>query len=194
MVEIVSMKWYLFYVFFFYMFSPLIESEEKIYKMDYKKCGLNNKARALAKLIINDLRQNRTLLKCNSKLSIIAEKKAIEMSKLGRVSHIGKSPANRRLINEGYALSKIYPSLFENNVEAVAGGISDPSEVWIEFKESRAHRIHLLAEHKFYLLQNEIGVGFYSDKKTAHVEYWVVYIAHQREKEIYRGSIAESKN
>lgn len=163
------------------------------YADQYKDCGLNDKSRKLASLIINDPSQKRSILLCNLQLSQIALKKAKEMALLGRVSHLGKNPPNKRLIDEGYPLAKIYPRFLENNVEAVAGGISDPKEMWYVFKNSDAHRTHLLAEHEFYQLQNEIGVGFYSDIKTPHVQYWAVYVAHQLNNDIYQGEIAKSK-
>ena len=177
----------------FFLFSSGIMSLG-VTAQDYKKCGLNEKSQKLAKLIIEDKDQNRSQLKCNLLLSKIADKKAKEMAELGRVSHIGKHPANRRLVEKGYPLSKIYPTFLENNVEAIAGGISKPEIMWQEFKNSSGHRTHLLAEHEFYLLQNEIGVGFYVDNKTAHVQFWVVYVAHREEAKTYSGEIAKSKN
>ncbi|TQV70991.1 CAP domain-containing protein [Aliikangiella marina] len=160
----------------------------------FSECGNNENARQLAKLIILDPRQPRQKLSCNSLLTEIADKKAKEMAELGRVTHVGRSSANKRLIDAGYPLSKIYPRLFENNVEAIAGGISDANEMWEQFKLSETHRTHLLAEHEFYLLQDEIGVGFFKDRRSPHVEYWVVYLAHQGESKAYRGKVAKSKD
>lgn len=157
-------------------------------------CGMNKKAIELAKLIINDLEQKRQRLVCNTLLAKIAHQKAQEMAKRGRVSHVGSSFANRRLIDAGYPLSASYPRMFENNVEAIAGGISEPEKMWVSFKNSSGHRMHLLAEHEFYTLQDEIGVGFYFDRKSPHQEYWVVYIAHQVENKKFRGQVAKSKD
>ena len=163
------------------------------FAQEYESCGLNKKSKILAKMIIEDPLQQRKILRCNSLLSNIADHKAKEMAMLGRVTHIGLNPANKRLIDAGYPLSRIYPRFLENNVEAIAGGLSLPSEMWADFKNSEGHRMHLLAEHDFYKLQDEIGVGFYYDKKSPHVEYWVVYIAHQKEAQKYDGEIAKSK-
>lgn len=177
-----------FLVFILFSFSTLAQAESQ------QHCGNNPEAIKLAKLIIDDKSQNRKLLRCNSILSEIADKKAKEMATLGRVTHIGRNPANRRLRDEGYSLSEVYPGWFANNVEAIAGGMFDPAEVWLEFKNSEMHRTHLLAEHEFYLLQNEIGAGYYYDKNSKHGKYWVVYVAHQKENEIYTGEIAKSKD
>ena len=116
------------------------------------------------------------------------------MAEQGRVSHVGRSAANKRLIDADTNLHKIYPRLFENNVEAIAGGTKDPAEVWREFKGSKGHRVHLLAENDFYLTQNEIGVGYFRDNKSPHVYYWVVYVAHQIELVPYKGKAAKSKD
>ena len=154
-------------------------------------CGNNQKAKRLAQLIINDPLQQRNELVCSRLLTKIAEGKAREMSTNGRVRH---AMPNRRLIEAGYPLSKIYPRALENNVEAVAGGMKTAEEVWNIFKNSDDHRMHLLAEHEFYRLQNEIGVGFFRAPDSPHVEYWAVYVAHREEKKVYQGEIAKSKN
>ena len=169
---------------------PQLKAEDE----QYQQCGLHPKAQKLAKLIVEDKKQNRTTMKCSPILAKIALAKAKEMADLGRVDHIGRSAANRRLIDAGYPLSKIYPRMFENNVEAIAGGFGDPEEMWKQFKNSDGHRTHLLAEHEFYKLQNEIAVGYYRDKKTAHIDYWVVYVAHQQETKPFKGIVAQSKD
>lgn len=161
---------------------------------DYQQCGLHPKAQKLAQLIIEDPKQNRTQMVCSPELAQIAMDKAKEMAELGRVDHIGRSSANRRLIDAGYPLSKIYPRMFENNVEAIAAGYKDPKDIWKRFKNSSGHRTHLLAEHEFYALQNEIGVAYFRAKNTAHIDFWVVYVAHQQEAKPFLGVIAKSKD
>ncbi|MFT5140109.1 MAG: hypothetical protein ACI9H8_002434 [Lysobacterales bacterium] len=157
-------------------------------------CGLNKEARQLALLIIQDTAQQRLDLRCNSRLSEIADSKAREMAELGLVAHIGRSSANSRLVSGGYPLSKLYPRGLENNVEAIAGGISSATQVWREFKNSKDHHMHLLGGHDFYLLQDEIGAGYFKDPFSPHVEYWVVYVAHRDGDENFRGQVAKSKD
>ena len=163
----------------------------QVFASEKNTCGLNEKSRQLAHLIINDAKQNRKKLVCSLQLSTIAAGKVKEMTKTKRVRH---KMSNRRLIDSGYSLAAIYPRALENNVEALAGGISSPEEMWVKFKESDGHRTHLLAEHEFYMLQDEIGVGFISDPNTPHVEYWAVYVAHRENKRPYKGEVAKSKN
>lgn len=143
-------------------------------------CGLHPKARELAQLIINDAQQKRRVLTCNPILAKVAAQKAQEMADKGRVSHYaGNVGANQRLVEAGYPLPAHYPTLYHNQVEAVAGGYSTATEVWHGLKDSEAHRAHMLGEHSFYLEQDEIGVAFYRKWHSPHVEYWVVYIATQ---------------
>lgn len=146
-------------------------------------CGNNEQAKILAQLIINDERQNRATIRCNSILTEVAEAKAIKMSEIGLVVHnLGGSP-NSLLEEAGYKLPKHYGNVFNSNqVEAIAGGYSDAEEVWDGFKRSEGHRIHLLGEHKFYLEQDEIGVAFIKKWESPHVEYWVVYLTQGYQK------------
>jgi hypothetical protein len=163
-----------------FMTDSRANSVSKSFGVNFTACGLHPKAIKLAQLIIRDPKQKRAKLSCNPVLAKVADEKAREMAELKRVTHIGKRGANIRLRDAGYQLAKIYPGMMSNNVEAIAGGISSPEDVWTAFKESNEHRMHVLAEHEFYLLQDEIGVGYFYDWHTPHVDYWVIYIAHQK--------------
>lgn len=143
-------------------------------------CGNSDKARALAALIMADSEQRRPRLVCNPVLTRVAEQKALEMAEKGMVTHFASNVgANTRLRQAGYRLPDTYPSFYENQVEAVAGGYSTPDEVWREFKGSTVHRTHLLGEQPFFREQDEIGVAFVRKWESPHVEYWAVYIARQ---------------
>jgi len=144
-------------------------------------CGSSDRARQLARLIINDAGQHRSQLRCNATLTAVAEQKVRDMAEHGQVSHIGPGGANARLRAAGYPLPAHYPSLGANQVEAVAGGYGDPHELWRQFKASRAHRLHLLGEHPFYRRQNEIGVAYSRRPESPHEFYWAVYVAEQDE-------------
>ena len=76
-----------------------------------------------------------------------------------------------------------YGSAFSNQVEAIAGGYETAEDVWLAFKKSEGHRTHLLGEHPFYLEQDEIGVGFYKEWYSPHVEYWVDYLTKGKSKD-----------
>ena len=149
----------------------------------YGDCGNNPKARALAKLVIEDSDQLRSYLSCNSLLSKIAQEKAEEMAMAGEVSHYGAGGfPNQRLIEGGYNLMlPDVDALYANHVEAIQGGDSRADEILSKFKNSYAHRVHLFGEHDFFLKQDEIGVGYAYNWDSPHVDYWVVYIAGQAE-------------
>lgn len=140
-------------------------------------CGNNEQAIRLAKLIGSDPDQQRKHLRCNKLLTKVAAAKVKRMAEYGLVIHnLGGSP-NSALEEAGYRLPEYYGrGIGSNQVEAIAGGYEDADEVWYAIKKSIGHRTHLLGENKFYLEQDELGVAFFKDKKTPHVEYWAVYL------------------
>ena len=143
---------------------------------DTFQCGNSEQAKKLAQLIVNDKNQARTQIHCNPTLVAIAEQKAKDMAEEGLVSHfLGGSP-NTRLRNAGLTLPSYYGDAMSNQVEALAGGYQTAKKVWHALKSSFSHKQHLLGEIPFYAEQNEIGIAFFKDYKTPHVEYWVIYI------------------
>lgn len=140
-------------------------------------CGNHEEARKLAKLIMEDDFQNRNEIRCNQILSDVAAQKAKDMAEFGMVTHNLKGSPNGRLEEAGFKLPHYYGRNFNSNqVEAIAGGYTDAEDVWDAFKKSTGHRMHLLGEHEFYVEQDEIGIGFYREWETPHVEYWVVFL------------------
>jgi len=139
-------------------------------------CGNTPEAKALASLIYNDPKQTRPSLICNPTLVKVAERKAKDMAERGLVSHfLGGSP-NSRLRDAGLTLPDYYGNAMSNQVEALAGGYQTAKSVWHALKVSKDHRQHLLAEIPFYQEQDQIGVAFYKDYSTPHIEYWAVYV------------------
>jgi len=140
------------------------------------ECGSSPQARELARIIQNDTGQQRPRLVCHPLLSKVAEEKARTMADYGIVRHnLGGSP-NQRLRDAGFRLPEYYGGPMNNQVEAVAGGYRNAEDVWFAFRNSDVHRKHLLGEHPFYKEQDLMGVGFYKDYATPHIEYWAVYI------------------
>ncbi|MDY6926739.1 MAG: CAP domain-containing protein [Pseudomonadota bacterium] len=143
---------------------------------DISACGFNQQAIALATLIQHDPGQQRQRIQCHPLLAQAAEDKARIMADYGMVRHnLGGSP-NTRLRDIGFPLPRYYSGLMGNQVEAVAGGYRTPASVWKAFKSSEDHRLHLLGELDFYREQEYMGVGFFSDPQSPHIEYWVVYL------------------
>ncbi|WP_223669103.1 CAP domain-containing protein [Kangiella shandongensis] len=149
---------------------------------NYEECGLNEQARELAKLVVQDQDQLRSELHCHNLLTKIAQAKAEEMANSGKVTHYGEGGTpDQRLIDAGYSLYVPTGAVGLNHVEAVQGGYSRASEVLDNFKNSYHHRVHLFGEHDFFLQQNDIGVGYAYNWNSPHVDYWVVYIAAEKE-------------
>ena len=168
----------LFFISFMLVFSALAVANAPSH------CGNNAQALALVKLIQQDNAQKRINIRCNKILSEAAEAKANKMAEFGLVAHnLGGSP-NARLEAANYKLPEYYGRDFNSNqVEAIAGGYSDATEVWEAFKNSKAHRTHLLGDLDFYNEQDEIGVAFVKKWQSPHVEYWVVYLTKGYQKD-----------
>lgn len=159
----------------------LLVSSVQAKEVQYHSCGENSQAQELARLIMTDNDQKRVKLTCNPLLSEIADKKAKEMAREGRVSHYGEGGApDFRLKKAGYPLSLPTAAVGSNHVESIMGGVVYAEDALDSFRNSYAHRIHLFAEHPFYLEQSEIGVGYAEEWNSPHVNYWVVYIAKPR--------------
>lgn len=149
---------------------------------NYKQCGANEPARELAQRVVEDQDQLRSELHCHSLLTKIAQAKAEEMANSGKVTHYGEGGTpDQRLISAGYNLYLPVGAAGLNHVEAVLGGYSRPSVVLDKFKNSYHHRVHLFGEHDFFLQQDNIGVGYAYNWNSPHVDYWVIYIARQKD-------------
>ncbi len=150
--------------------------KKKKHPLDFSKCGLSEKARRLAKLIVNSSEQKRIEINCNLKLSQIAEKQAIALAESGVIDHnLGGTP-NQRLIAHGFNLPE-QDRPHSNTVEAILGGEEFAENVWLKFQSSYAHKRHLLGEHEFFSKQTEIGVGHFYKWHSPHIDYWVIYIS-----------------
>ena len=148
---------------------------------NYTDCGLNNKSKQLAQLVIEADNQQRKTLTCNKKLAQAAYQKAKEMAEVQKVAHnINYISPNELLAKAGIELPYSYNKI-GNQVEAVSGGMRTSQESFDHFMSSEIHKTHLLGEHDFYQKQDQIGVGHYIDKSKKHVDYWVVYITSLRD-------------
>ncbi len=149
---------------------------------DDESCGLDPVAQRLAQMIRTHPLQARVSLRCSALLAQVAAQRAAEMARRGQVSHhYGVVSPNKRLRKAGYRLPTSYPRMFDNQVEALAGGYATAEHALQAFLDSPPHRTHLLAENAFYAEQDEIGVGFARNPDSNHVDYWVVYIARRAE-------------
>ncbi len=140
-------------------------------------CGNSPQAVQLAQLIRQHPQQLRTDIRCNAKLTQIAEHKAGLLSENNVIMHsIGRQTPNQLLRNKGYPLSAIYPML-GNQVEALAAGENNANDTLQQLLNSKSHRRLLLGEEPFYQPQNEIGVAYVRQTKSPYDFYWVIYLA-----------------
>ncbi len=164
--------------------KPQHKASEKQHPTNFAQCGLSNKARQLAALIVQDSEQQRLLIRCNPLLARIAQEKAKEMAESGKVSHKGVDGGpNEKLIKAGYPLPKEEIERF-NSVEAILGGESEAEDTWLTLQASFLHKTHLLGENPYYLNQTELGVAHYYKWRSPHIDYWVIYFAPIDKKEI----------
>ncbi len=53
----------------------------------------------------------------------------------------------------------------------------------------------MLAEHEFYVEQDEIGIAFVRKWESPHVEYWVVYLTKGfQQNQTYTGKVKDIPN
>ncbi len=144
-------------------------------------CGNGEEARKLADFIIQSNAQLRDQIYCDPLLTQLAEEKAHEMARFNLVSHTISVGANQRLKEGGFPLPRYYPLFWANNVEAIQGGASNAQQAFELFMQSRGHRTHLMGEHPFYRTQSHMGIAHIRSPHSAHLDYWVVYIAHHKD-------------
>jgi len=90
------------------LFTSLTYVFSSLCLADQTTCGNTEQARELSLLIANDKGQQRSVLKCNPTLVMLAETKAKDMAERGLVSHfLGGSP-NTRIRNAGLTLPEYY--------------------------------------------------------------------------------------
>lgn len=169
-------------IFFLSLFSSTLNAEESE-TVSYVACGNSPKAIELARLLIESKSQKRKNLNCNASLAETAGLKAQMMADADHISHnLNNITPNELLRQSGVVLPSAYDYL-GNQVESISGGAKRPIEAFAQFMKSSAHKEHLMGEGALGLQQDQIGVGYFQDKKKLHEDYWVVYITAFRKKD-----------
>ncbi|MRX27007.1 CAP domain-containing protein [Kangiella sp. HZ709] len=164
------------------LMQEAIAEPEIIRPSSFVNCGLNEKSKELAKLIISSHGQQRPVIRCNSLLSKVASEQAKKLANAGVIDHFVGGPPNQRLVASGFDLVKDRRNM-ANTVEAILGGEKTADDAWTRFQMSFGHKRHLLGEHDMFREQTEIGVGHYYKWHSPHVDYWVVYLAKPNHQE-----------
>ena len=143
----------------------------------------DTKEAALTTLIIGSDLQQRTEMKLNGTLAMVARARAEDMANSGYFSHTnldGNGP-NFLVRDAGYILPDSYGmELDSNNIESIAAGYEnagDTLEAWIN---SPGHRTHVFGEIPFHREQVDFGVGFAVNPESPYVFYWVFISARQK--------------
>jgi uncharacterized protein YkwD len=141
------------------------------------QCTPNAQEQAIADLMRQDPRQQRSLMRCDSILAKVARERAKDMGRRGYLSHInpeGFGP-NHLVRQAGYLLPSFCgQSPSANNIESISAGYSTPEAVWNGWMNSTAHRTHILGLDRFWAEQTDYGIGYAYVAGSPHNHYWVV--------------------
>lgn len=150
--------------------------------VDLGPCGrlLNVQEQALARLFEFDPSQRRPVRRCDPRLAQLARVRATDMATRGYVSHVtpeGDGP-NRQVVRAGYELPSFYGrGRKANNVEVITAGDDTADEAWRTWLKSRSHRRQVLALDRFFVEQDDYGVGYAENPRSKYRRYWVLITA-----------------
>ncbi|MCX7552381.1 hypothetical protein OS175_00700 [Marinicella sp. S1101] len=136
----------------------------------------------MAELIKTHPSQKREVLNCNSQLSKIAQKRAEALSKNTADPEI---TANQIVAKGGFRFPDYYP-ISGNQVEAVAKSAANSDSVLNHLVNSDKHHNHILGKGEFFVIQTELGVGYYQDDDPTNETQWVVLISQAWESPKYK--------
>jgi len=136
---------------------------------------LNEQEKALETLFRGDSEQHRVNPSRNDILSQVARARAQDMVDRDYFSHTDPDghQANFLVEQAGYTLPDFYPDN-GNNIESIGLNYTTAAEQWQAWKNSPAHRTHVLGEDPFFQAQIEYGFGYAEDSDS---RYWVIITA-----------------
>lgn len=131
-------------------------------------------------LMMGHPEQGRSVLHIDSRLTQVAQGRAVDMAVRRYFNHVNPSGLGPNILvrQAGYVLPDFYSKdAGANNVESIAAGYENVEDVWQGWLISDGHRTHLLGLSSFCAEQINIGVGyaFSADSELKH--YWVVITA-----------------
>jgi len=136
---------------------------------------LNTQEQQIETLFRNDSEQHRQNPTRNDILAQVARARAQDMAQRNYFSHTnpdGHQP-NFMVEEAGYSLPDCYPDN-SNNIESIGLNYTAAVDSWQAWKDSPAHRVHVLGEDPFYADQTDYGIG-YAENATS--KYWVLITA-----------------
>jgi uncharacterized protein YkwD len=137
---------------------------------------LNAQEQQLDTLFRADAGQHRQNPTRNDILSQVARARAEDMANRNYFSHTNPDghAANFLVEQAGYLLPDYYPN-DGNNIESIGLNYSSAADAWQAWKDSPAHRVHVLGEESFYAEQTDYGFGY---AENGNGKYWVLITAH----------------
>lgn len=155
------------------VYLPLVVSSNSSVQAAWQ---LNQQEQQLDNLFRTDSGQHRQSPTRNDILSQVARARAEDMATRNYFSHTNPDghQANFLVEQAGYLLPDYYPN-DGNNIESIGLNYSTAADAWQAWKNSPAHRVHILGEDPFYAEQTDYGVGY---AESSNGKYWVVITAH----------------
>ncbi len=156
------------------IFLPLISNSPSV---DNPQVGWqpNPQEQQLEALFVTDLEQHRQHPTRQDILSKVARVRAQDMAQRHYFSHTDPDghEANFLVEQADYPLPDYYPDN-GNNIESIGLNFTTPAETWQGWKNSPAHRTHVLGEDDFFAAQNDYGFGY---AENGDSRYWVIITA-----------------
>lgn len=140
--------------------------------------GLSDPEWELWQLVIADSQQKHSGLALDYCLSAMARSRSADMAIRRYFSHTtpdGVTPNHACRIG-GCGIPGYYSD--GNNIESIAAGYATPSATWDAWKNSPAHRVHVLGEDDFFRGQIRCGIGYHYDPSTPYFYYWTIWFSH----------------
>lgn len=140
-------------------------------------CGMTPAAAEFVRLLVEDSRQQRLVLRCHPALVLAAERRAQSMATndyFGHVDPAGVWP-NAYVREAGCSLPWYYS--LTNNSESITAGSPSPQSSKEALARSAGHRIHLFGEDSFFREQDFIGIAMAYNPNSRYKWYWSVIIA-----------------
>lgn len=157
------------------LYLPLLQTAAEAKPTPWD-CGLSEQGARLLALVRSHADQRRPLLRCNDKLTQVAQARALDMGERGYFSHVnpdGVGP-NYLVQTAGYTLPITYgTALTSNNIESIGAGVAEADHMWSAWLKSEKHTAHLLGSASFYAEQIDCGIGFAEVPGSPYRFYWV---------------------
>jgi len=167
---------------------PIVMNQTDELPVDHS--GLSDGEWSLWQLVTADPEQKHVGLALDYCLSVAARSRSADMANRRYFSHTSPDGVTPNQTCRIAACS--IPGWYGegNNIESIAAGYATPGAVWDAWKNSPAHRVHVLGEDDFFRGQTRCGIGYHYDLTTPYFHYWTIWFSHPVE--VNAAGMAES--